>query len=420
MKQKNTVVWLHLSDLHLCKPKTGWDYRRVLSPLVKDLQDMEKRHGLSPDLIFFTGDAAYGAVPESPLSEQYAEVAQFLDSVRTAFTPEVSKQNLFLVPGNHDVDRGQVTEADTQWLDGKQDKAEIGELMSKAGKPWQRLRERLDSYCQFLQTYGYAHLLTDPAHLLYAQTRPVAGLKIGIAGLNSAWSCGRNNEKGRLWLAGDWQSGEIGGRLDGEKVDFRLALMHHPYGWFTEYEDPSLRLLFEREFQVLLHGHEHLGWVDEKSDGHFRIAAGACYQSSWMENGYNFVRLDLDTGEGEVWLRRYDGDGGGWVPKSIANKTGDEGCWRLKHLHWLKKALGVAGNGNALPDAPAQTPATMPKPQPASITIGPSAVYIGGDNKGNVYTGTQLNFNGPVTAGRDFIAGDKIIRNYDGTKADKT
>ena len=43
------------------------------------------------------------------------------------------------------------------------------------------------------------------------------------------------------------------------------------------------------------------------------IAAGACYERSDKENGYNFVRLDLATRQGKVWLRQYENIGGGWA-----------------------------------------------------------------------------------------------------------
>ena len=56
------VTWLHLSDLHVCKPRTGWDAKRVTDTLCADLRKMQEEHGLRPDLIFFTGDAAYGHI----------------------------------------------------------------------------------------------------------------------------------------------------------------------------------------------------------------------------------------------------------------------------------------------------------------------------------------------------------------------
>jgi hypothetical protein len=32
-----TFTWLHLSDLHACRPKSGWDAKRVLETLRTDL-----------------------------------------------------------------------------------------------------------------------------------------------------------------------------------------------------------------------------------------------------------------------------------------------------------------------------------------------------------------------------------------------
>jgi predicted MPP superfamily phosphohydrolase len=61
-----SITWLHLSDVHLCKPRTGWDVHRVLRPLLADLRRMQSEHGLCPDLIFFSGDLAFGNIGTGP------------------------------------------------------------------------------------------------------------------------------------------------------------------------------------------------------------------------------------------------------------------------------------------------------------------------------------------------------------------
>src|SRR4051794_22005038 len=106
-----TLTWLHLSDLHAGNPKTNWDAARVTATLVEDLVRLQGEAGLRPDLIFFTGDAAYGHLGSKPgesLPEQFAQAAAFLAAVRQAYTPEVPVSQLFLVPGNHDVHRGRI------------------------------------------------------------------------------------------------------------------------------------------------------------------------------------------------------------------------------------------------------------------------------------------------------------------------
>ena len=332
-----SIVWLHLSDLHNCRDRTGWDAPRVLRHLSTDLKKMEADHGLIPDLFFFTGDAAFGHigdVPGSTLREQFEGAHQLLEGARTAFSRAIPQENVFIVPGNHDVDRREVGDDQTAWLAGQTQTKAITDLIHSAGKQWQRYLDRLAAYREFLTTCKYQHLLIDTKRLIYSQTRDIHGLRLGIAGFNSAWSCGAHDKKGGLWFGGDRQAGELLNELS--VTDFRIALTHHPFGWFVEPEDTPLRILFEREFAFHLHGHEHLGWVDAKADGHVRIAAAACYDSSNTENGYNLVRLNLDTGEAEVWLRRFDAQGGGWVPRVISGKTNNDGLWRLGKLPWLQ------------------------------------------------------------------------------------
>jgi 3',5'-cyclic AMP phosphodiesterase CpdA len=101
-----TLTWLHLSDLHACKPRMGWDARRVTDTLCTDLKRMQNQHGLRPDLIFFTGDAAFGQIGKArgeAIVDQFREAHDFLTAVREVFTPAIEQRNLFIVPGNHDV-----------------------------------------------------------------------------------------------------------------------------------------------------------------------------------------------------------------------------------------------------------------------------------------------------------------------------
>jgi metallophosphoesterase superfamily enzyme len=90
------ATWLHISDLHF---KVGDPYDRnvVLNALIKSFPDFHKR-GVSPDAIFITGDIA-----NSGARDEYDLVGAFLDQLLRV--SRVPKERLFIVPGNHDVDR---------------------------------------------------------------------------------------------------------------------------------------------------------------------------------------------------------------------------------------------------------------------------------------------------------------------------
>jgi len=108
-----SLTWLHLSDLH-ARLRDDWDSRQITEALVRDLKTLRKEHGLRPDLVCFTGDAAFGAASGEKMVDQYQKVRAFLDSVRRAFEPEIPVRDVYLVPGNHDVDRGEITPDQTE------------------------------------------------------------------------------------------------------------------------------------------------------------------------------------------------------------------------------------------------------------------------------------------------------------------
>lgn len=325
------LTWLHLSDFHARK-RDNWDARQITDTLVRDLKDIQNRQGLRPDFIFFTGDIAYGAVSGESMADQYQLARQLLEAVRTAFEPEVSLRDTYLVPGNHDVDRDEILPEQTQWLRQKdRTLEEIIAAMREGKKQWRSWLDRLTSYRNFLTSYGLTHLEPNDSHLMWADSREIHGIRIGIAGLNSAWSCADDSDKANLWLGSNWQIAQLKERMG--PVDFAIALIHHPGNWFNEQEDPSVIRRLKQEFTLVLHGHEHQDWVEPGLDGRLVLSAGACYDS--IKNGYSFGYLDFDNLQANIYLRQWDPTGRGWVARNVAGKTQD-GCWNLPNLSWLR------------------------------------------------------------------------------------
>ena len=64
MKTPSTINWLHLSDFHIGNPKYGWDSSRRFRSLFKDLEWFRDEAEIRPDMIFITGDLAYGMVDD--------------------------------------------------------------------------------------------------------------------------------------------------------------------------------------------------------------------------------------------------------------------------------------------------------------------------------------------------------------------
>src|ERR1043166_607501 len=90
------VSWLHVSDFHI---RGGDPYDRdvVLKTLVRSVKYFREQ-GRAADLIFATGDIAHGGKPA-----EYELATKFFDDLLDAI--KIEKRRLFVIPGNHDVDR---------------------------------------------------------------------------------------------------------------------------------------------------------------------------------------------------------------------------------------------------------------------------------------------------------------------------
>ncbi len=360
-EKSKTVTWLHLSDLHLCNPKSGWEADTILNALKEDLEKLKTEQKLQPDLIFVTGDIAFGQLGEGDgksLKEQYDEAGYFLLEICDIFS--IPFNNLYIVPGNHDINRSVVNPVMHSGFDAKMKK--IGEysaiedalnkLLKEKGTDWKDFIKRLDEYKAFLEDMGLTHLLKEPDYLYFSETRKINGIPVGIAGFNSAWSCYPEAEKGKLWLAGHWQIENLFKSI--EDADVKIALMHHPLGWFTKVEEFKIKKDLQYQFDILLHGHEHSEWVERLDTGYTQIAAGACYGDTESEMGYNITRVDTKEHTAQVWLRCYQRTGKSWIAKLVP-KHAETGIWELKNF----------GKEDITPPPP-EPPEPSPEPEPLS------------------------------------------------------
>lgn len=329
----SVVTWLHFSDLHICPPRSGWNSEEIMVKLLEDLHNLEKNFDLVPDLVCFTGDAVFGQ-PQGDvragsghlMSEQFERFGLFLDDLRSLYRDEIVNENIFIVPGNHDVDRAAIIEEATR-LESV-GLREVEALLQAGGFRLQIYMNRLQSYKDFLVRYGLDHLMEDPERLVYGQVRDVHGVRVGIAGLNTAWYSGRpaGADKGRLWMGGKWQLGRIGPKI--EEADLSLILLHHPPNWLRADEDPEIWSDLERRGDFILSGHQHKVSIEQKEEATV-IAAGASYQDRTSDLSYNIVQFDTASRKGKVWLRRWDKQGVGWIPNQVFERTDKQGVWKI-------------------------------------------------------------------------------------------
>lgn len=299
------ITWLHLSDWH----QKGADFDRevVRDKLLEDLRDRAK---IDPslariDFVVFSGDLAWSGQAK----EYEAAQKHLLDPVLAAVG--LGPDRVFIVPGNHDLDRDAIAELPAVLQDPLRDeKAVLGRLTDE--KKRARSLDHMTAFASFVESYN-----RQPTPL-YASMRAweINGRRVALLGLNSAWMCGRNKTKkdevddyGQIIL-GEPQLHDALERW--KDADLRIGVMHHPFEWLTGFDRDRVegRLLHAAHFVLRGHTHDPKVLPQNGTDGAcVVIPAGAAYDrrssSQRYANAYNFVRLDLDTGKGKVFLRRW-------------------------------------------------------------------------------------------------------------------
>lgn len=317
------ISWLHLSDVHIGRPGRKYDTAEILGSVGHALQSVAADASVTrPDFLFFTGDLAFGDEKESSLPDQFAQGAHLISEIRRLFSPPIPQDAVFIVLGNHDVNRKSVLEADKRYLAPNQiSLSDIEKMVNFADGNFQRILNRQDELRNLLRDH-FAHIyeILDKDRLLYCAERTIRGWKVRIAGLNSSWSCCQDGERGRLWMGGRAQWQRLRHSLEG--ADYRIALFHHPPWWLIQEDAQAFWPVLESKFDVALHGHEHMLWIDANQFGHVRVAAGALYEHSRKPVSFNLVTLHREGKWGQIWLRRYNAASLRWVAEEVPESSG--------------------------------------------------------------------------------------------------
>jgi hypothetical protein len=281
---ETTLRILHVSDLHEQgqNENATWRRQRVLGAEFQTNLAAFRASG-PIDLIFFTGDLANWGI-----EEQYDHVTSFLEDVLA--NTGVDRSRLFVVPGNHDVNR---KVAPIVW---KKIRAALQTLEPRLASDWmargtvppgfkgswrQALLERQSAFWSWV-----ANKLRRPELLPERSPHGSLGYRVTldnvlpcplhVIGLDTAWLAGDDNDTGQLALTAD-QIGKLctddqGSALPG----LRLALLHHP---ITELRDQAeaWRLLADH-VDIVFRGHMHDPEAQtlEDPDRQLRVLAAGC------------------------------------------------------------------------------------------------------------------------------------------------
>jgi tetratricopeptide (TPR) repeat protein/calcineurin-like phosphoesterase family protein len=203
------------------------------------------KKGEIPDFIFITGDIANGGK-----GEEYEKFKENFYRPLLAKLGEDWKGNIYLVPGNHDVDRDQAKAVRKHGV--------LEDIKNFLDPNEEGLAERNDLLKRF-NAFQDADLpktlmgwLAKEEGIYYEKIK-VNGIIVGILGINTAW-LSTNGDKENMTPGSSMVKAGLAKIADSH---LKIVLGHHPTDWFLKRDREAIQSMFGKNKVIYLHGHNH-------------------------------------------------------------------------------------------------------------------------------------------------------------------
>ena len=322
------MLLLHISDIHFRHPICQTDQDPELffrDELVSHASQQAFQLG-DVDAILVTGDVAFRG-----MKEEFEAATTWLE--RLADQVGCNKGRIYVVPGNHDVDRNQfdgiedARKAVAAIANADSNEAREKELDVQLEAGGDKLFAAVTDFNQFAAKYDCQFY---PERLRWnTALRVDHRTVVRLHGLNSTLISGIDgtDHKGNLFM------GALQLNVSQAPGTVNLVMAHHPPEWMSDQDDIETRLLSAPN--IVLFGHRHIQKVRRDVDGPIVVSAGSVnpdrHESGW-EPAYNFLELSPADRNGKryvdvtVFQFHWQSNPNGFVPKY--NFDTKEYCFR--------------------------------------------------------------------------------------------
>ncbi|MCP4107311.1 MAG: hypothetical protein GY749_17505 [Desulfobacteraceae bacterium] len=318
---------LHLSDIQYGCHHTDKDIKR--KPIYPDTDHSEqlrkikadldtlKADNINPNFIVMTGDIA-----ERSLPNEYELAEDFLGGIADHLN--LDRRYVIIIPGNHDINRKLCQAARL-----------TAESMGEPFDP--PYFQKFKLYAEFFKKF-YKNVSFPSNVKPYNFSREELFVNsyfpdenVVFAGLNS---CIDESEKkphyGNITVEQLKKAVKSLDEYDPDKKMLRIALMHHNFVRYPDYDNENLKdaeelepILLDSGFHMILHGHRHI--TQSKTVGSpnaviYVLATGSAGLDSETlpENSRRYQVIDIQDNQVKIYRRRFD--------NTKFHNTG-KGCW---------------------------------------------------------------------------------------------
>jgi len=295
------LVLVHLSDIHFTR-ESGVSVhdldKNVRNELVLDAAKVADEIGPVAGVLV-TGDIAFAG-----REVEFDQATKWLCD----FCREIGchEESVWVVPGNHDVDRERTKRKLTRMLhngiraDGSDVDKELREIFSDAQSAG-ALLDPLTDYNKFAGRFGCS--ISAEKHYWERDLTLACGTAIRLRGLTSALVSNEEDRRTGIVL------GTAQASVERASGTLHMTLCHHPPDWLRDHDVVEDHL--KSKVHIQLFGHKHSRRLDD-INGKARLVAGAMHpergEHGWLPT-YNFLeisRRDADSIGLRVYPRQWN------------------------------------------------------------------------------------------------------------------
>ncbi|WP_027879003.1 metallophosphoesterase [Mesoflavibacter zeaxanthinifaciens] len=292
---------LHITDLHFTNKIGGrTKQQKLIENYLNDLEQNVKE----VDFVIFSGDLVSKG---SEFKDFELAGENFL--LKTIEYLNTNKTNLFICPGNHDVDRNNVSRSVVKYLDEEvNNNDKLNDFFRNDNPDLIASHKPLSNYRKFVKKYFDSNNSDDHVELMYSiHKRNTKEGKVGFVCFNTAWrSIGINDDNNLLFPLS-----KIDEALDMVlDCDIKIAIHHHPLNDLKPFNLYDLEDLLHKRFDFMFSGHIHKNSVSmdiTQNDGVVKFGSSASLSFDRdSQIGYSLIDIDYEELEFKVNFRMYD------------------------------------------------------------------------------------------------------------------
>ncbi|HFJ9262878.1 MULTISPECIES: metallophosphoesterase family protein [Bacillus cereus group] len=285
------LKWLHLSDLHFVY--SNYDTRVMRKSFLKYLKEKLCNN---IDVIFITGDITHQG------NEYNEGLYAFLEDIVSSIN--IEKQNVFMIPGNHDISRNGLMNTVIQGiLSSSNPKDKINSLDDET---FNVLYSGQNKFIEFYEKFLGREYPKDNTHFI------MRGNGFNVIHINTCLIAGGDGVEGNI-LIGLNNLFDALENINAKESVVNFALGHHTINCIHELEkDSFLNRLSDNFIDFYLNGHVHKSKYHLEANNYnktYMFTAGANVIDEYSDPIFLTGNLNIDEGKGVVKYHTWNKNG---------------------------------------------------------------------------------------------------------------